>query len=103
MSVCWRSMANVCTCPSRKLANALPVPVTPGRSLPTVVKLNEPVGHGGWITLSRSHRQSSPSFRLCRPFSHDSESATSVTLVLKSDAVFVGDPSCWYPLGEKVG
>ncbi len=29
-------MAKVCTCPSRKLANALPVFATPGRSLPTV-------------------------------------------------------------------
>ena len=38
-----------------------------------------------------------------RPFSHVSESAISVTLVLKSEAVFVGDPICWYPLGANVG
>ena len=88
-------MAKVCTCPSRKLANALPVFATPGRSLPTVVKANDPVGQGGWITLSRSQRQSSPIFMVCRPFSHVSESATSDTLVLKSEAVFVGDPICW--------
>ena len=88
-------MAKVCTCPSRKLANALPVFATPGRSLPTVLKTNDPVGHGGWITLSRSHRQSRPIFTVWRPFSQDSESAICVTLVLKSDAVLFGDPSCW--------
>src|SRR5215467_7812525 len=96
-------MLKVCTCPSRKLARALPVFATPGRSLPTVVKAKLPVGHGGWITLSRSHRQSSPIFTACRPLSHVSESAISVTLVLKFEAVFVGDPSCWYPLGANVG
>ena len=88
-------MAKVCTCPSRKLANALPVLATPGRSLPTVLKANDPVGDGGWITLSRSHRQSSPIFMVWRPFSQVSESAICVTLVLKSEAVLFGDPSCW--------
>ena len=88
-------MAKVCTCPSRKLANALPVFATPGRSLPTVLKANDPVGHGGWITLSRSQRQSSPIFMVWRPFSQVSESAICVTLVLKSEAVLFGDPSCW--------
>ena len=88
-------MAKVCTCPSRKLAKALPVPATPGRSLPTVLKTNDPVGHGGWTTLSRSHRQSSPTFMVWRPFSHVSVSATWLTLVLKSEAVLLGDPSCW--------
>ena len=68
--------------------------VTPGRSLPTVVKANVPVGHGGWMTLSRSHRQSNPVFTVWRPFSQVSVSAISVTLVLKSEAVFVGDPIC---------
>ena len=87
-------MAKVCTCPSRKLANALPVPATPGRSLPTVLKANDPVGEGGWTTLRRSHRQSTI-FMVCRPFSQVSESAISVTLVLKFDWVFIGDPSCW--------
>jgi len=80
-------MAKLCTCPSRKLANALPVFATPGRSLPTVLKTNDPVGHGGWITPSRSHRQSSPIFMVWRPFSQVSESAICVTLVLKSEAV----------------
>jgi hypothetical protein len=32
---------------------------------------------------------------VCRPFNQVSESAISVTLVLNSDAVFVGDPICW--------
>src|SRR5262245_34408876 len=96
-------MAKVCTCPSRKLANALPVFATPGKSLPTVLNANDPVGDGGWTTLSRSHRQSSPIFMEWRPLSHVSESATCVTPVLKSEAVFVGDPSCWYPFGAKVG
>ena len=50
---------------------------------------------GGWITLSRSHRQSSPIFMVWRPFSQVSESAICVTLVLKSEAVLFGDPSCW--------
>ena len=49
----------------------------PGRSLPTVLKANDPVGDGGWITLSRSHRQSSPIFMVWRPFSQVSESAIS--------------------------
>ena len=89
------SIAKVCTCPSRKLANGLPVFVTPGKSLPTVLKTNDPVGHGGWITLSRSQRQSSPILTVWRPFSQVSESAICVTLVPKSEAVFVGDPSCW--------
>src|SRR5262245_571912 len=96
-------MLKVCTCPSRKLANAFPVFATPGRSLPTVVKINEPVGHGGWMTFNRSQRQSRPAFTVWRPFSHVSESATSVTPVLKSEAVLVGDPTCWYPAGAKVG
>ena len=87
-------MAKVCTCPSRKLANGLPVPVTPGRSLPTVLNVKVPVGHGGWITLSRSQRQSRPHLHGVAPFSQVSESAISVTLVLKFDAVLIGDPSC---------
>ena len=62
--------------------------------LPTVLNTNDPVGHGGWMTLSRSQRQSSPIFMVWRPFSHVSESAISVTPVLKSDAVLVGDPIC---------
>jgi hypothetical protein len=60
-----------------------------------VLKANDPVGQGGWITLSRSQRQSSPILKVCLPFSQVSESATSVTPVLKSDAVLTGDPSCW--------
>src|SRR4029453_6907467 len=95
-------MLKVCTWPSRKLANALPVFGTPGKSLPMVLKTNEPVGHGGWTTLSRSHRQSSPIFIVWRPFSQVSESATSVTLVPKSEAVLFGDPSCWQLLGAEV-
>ncbi len=60
-----------------------------------VLKANVPVGEGGWTTLRRSHRQSSPIFRVWLPFSHVNESASWVTLVLKSDAVLFGDPSCW--------
>src|SRR4029450_3993713 len=96
-------MLKDCTWPSRKLANALPVFATPGKSLPTVLKTNEPVGHGGWFTLSRSQRQSNPIFTVWRPLSHVSESAIWVTLVSKVEAVFIGDPSCWKPLGAKVG
>jgi hypothetical protein len=69
--------------------------VTPGRSLPTVVNAKFPVGHGGWMTFNRSQRKSSPIFRVWRPFSHVNESPTSLTLVLKFDAVFDGEPSCW--------
>ena len=68
-----------------------------------LVKAKNPVGQGGWITFSRSQRQSSPAFTVWRPFSHVSESATWVTLVLKSEAVVVGDPICWYPLAANVG
>ena len=56
--------------------------------------MNEPVGDGGWMTFSRSQRQSNPILTVWRPFTQVSESATSVTLVLKSDAVFGGEPSC---------
>ena len=73
----------------------MPVLATPGRSLPIALNVNEPVGDGGWITFSRSQRQSSPILIVWRPFSHVSESATSETLVLKFDAVFAGEPSCW--------
>ena len=73
----------------------MPVLATPGRSLPSALNVNEPVGDGGWMTFSRSHRQSSPILNVWRPFSQVSESATSETLVLKSDAVFGGEPSCW--------
>src|SRR5438034_6135769 len=55
------------------------------------------------MTLSRSHRQSRPIFTACRPFTQARESATSVTLVLKSDAVLGGEPSCWYPPTRNVG
>ena len=85
-------MENVWTCPSRKLASGAPVFVVPGRSLPNWLNVNEPVGDGGWITFSRSHRQPNPLLIVCRPFTHVNVSATSDTLVLKSDAVLIGDP-----------
>ena len=56
--------------------------------------MNDPVGDGGCTTFRRSQRRSAPILSVCRPFSHVSESAISVTLVPKSDAVFGGDPSC---------
>ena len=88
-------MENSWTWPSRKLASGVPVFGVPGRSLPIALKVNDPVGDGGWTTFRRSHRQSSPILSVCRPFNQVSESATSDTLVLKSDAVFGGEPSCW--------
>src|SRR4051812_10351382 len=98
-----RSIENSCTCPSRKLASGVPVLATPGRSLPTALNVNEPVGDGGWMTFKRSHLQSSPALIVWRPRTHVSESAASVTLVLKSDAVLGADPSCWYPPIKNVG
>src|SRR5215204_3845058 len=89
-----RSIVNSCTCLSRKLANGVLVLGTPGRSLPSWLKVNEPVGDGGWMTLSRCQRQSSPILKVCAPFTYVSESAISVTLVPKCDAVFDGEPSC---------
>src|SRR6186713_3583255 len=89
-----RSMENVWTCPSRKLASGAPVFVVPGRSLPSWLNVNDPVGDGGWTTFNRSHRQSKPAFTVWRPLTQVSVSAISLTLVLKSDAVLVGDPSC---------
>jgi len=77
------------------LASGIPVLATPGRSVNRLLNVNDPVGDGGWITFSRSHRQSSPSLKVCFPFSQVSESATSVTLVPKSEAVLTGEPSCW--------
>ena len=38
--------------------------------------------------------QSTPALIVCRPFTHVSVSAIWVTLVLKSVAVFAGEPSC---------
>ena len=55
------------------------------------------------MTFSRSQRRSAPIFSVCRPFSQVSVSAICVTLVLKSVAVFGGDPSCWYPAIRNVG
>ena len=66
----------------------------PGRSLNRLLKVKDPVGDGGCSTLRRSHRRSAPTLIVCRPFSQVSVSAISVTLVLKSVAVFDGDPSC---------
>src|SRR6266566_8932068 len=89
----WRSIEKFCTWPSRKLASGDPVSLTPGRSLPTALNVNAPVGYGGWMTFSRSHRQSNPHFRVWRLFNHVIESASSETLVLKFDAVLTGEPS----------
>jgi hypothetical protein len=94
ISSCCRSIENACTCPSRKLASGVPVFAVPGRSLPMALNVNAPVGDGGWITLSRCHRQSNPALTVCRPVTQVSVSATSVTLVLKVVAVLGGDPSC---------
>src|SRR5581483_347056 len=88
-------MENCWTSPRRKSASGMPVK--------TPVNEYEPYGDGGWTTLSRSHRQSSPSFSAWRPLIHERESATSDTPVLKSDCVFGGDPNCWSPLMTYVG
>ncbi|PYR40183.1 MAG: hypothetical protein DMF93_11740 [Acidobacteria bacterium] len=72
----------------------MPVVDAPGRSLPIALKVNDPVGDGGCITSSRSHRQSRPAFSVWRPVVHVSASVISVTLVVKFEAVFGGDPSC---------
>src|SRR6185436_2158236 len=103
MADCCRSTEKFCTWPSRKLASGVPVFAVPGRSLPSALNLNEPVGDGGWMTSSRSHRQSAPTFHVWRPTTHVSVSAISVTFVLKFDAVFGGEPSCWYPPIRNVG
>src|SRR3989442_14560121 len=103
ISDCCTSIEKFCTWPSRKLASGVPVLATPGRSLPSALNVNDPVGDGGWITFSRSQRQSSPIFIVWRPLIHVSVSATSETLVLKLVALFGGDPSCWYPLMRNVG
>src|SRR5450759_3562170 len=94
IGACWRSIEKLWTWPRRKLASPIPVFATPGRSEKRLLKVNDPVGDGGWTTFSRSQRQSSPIFTMCRPFSHVSESANSVTDVLKSETVFDGEPSC---------
>src|ERR1700730_17874688 len=97
-------MENIWAWPSRKLASGLPpVLVVPGRSLPIALNVNVPVGDGGWMAFSRSHRQSIPIFSVWRPFTHVKESATSVTLVLKFDAVLAGEPSGVQPLMTNVG
>ena len=81
----------------------MPVFAAPGKSLPIALNRNDPVGDGGWMTFRRSQRQSSPVLNVCRPANQVSESASSVTPVLKFDAVFGGDPSCWYPAMRNVG
>ena len=73
----------------------MPVLATLGWSVNRLLNVNDPVGDGGWMTFRRSHRQSNPILSEWRPLTHVSESATSETLVWKSDAVFAGDPSCW--------
>src|SRR5258707_12020 len=98
-----RSIENNWTCPSRKLATGVPVLVTPGRSLPMALNVNDPVGDGGWMTFSRSHRQSRPILNVWRPFSHVSESATWEPPGVKPGAVCGGEPSCVRPQMRKVG
>src|SRR5437879_13327756 len=88
---CCKSIENVWTWPSRKLASDVPVLATPGRSLNRLLNVNDPVGDGGWTTFSRSHRQSNPILSVWRPFSHVKESATSETLVSKCHAMFRGE------------
>ena len=88
-------MEKVCTCPSRKLANGVPVLAVPGRSVNRLLNVNDPVGEGGWMTSSRYHRRSAPTLMVCLPLSHVSVSAISVTLVLKSRGGVGGEPSCW--------
>ena len=66
----------------------------PGRSVNRLLNVNEPVGEGGWTTLSRAQRRSAPILIVWRPFNHVSVSAIAVTLVPKSVAVLAGDPSC---------
>src|ERR1700682_3543569 len=100
---CCRSIEKVWTRPSRKLASGVPVLGPPGWSVNRLLNVNDPVGDGGWITFSRSHRQSSPIFSVWRPFSQVNESATSETPVLKSDAVLGGEPSWGYPPMRNVG
>ena len=85
-----------CTCPSRKLANALPVPVRPGRSLPWVVKRKLPAGDGGWITSSDSKRESSPNLSACRPRCIENTSTTCITPVVESENVLAGSLD-WLP------
>ena len=91
---CCRSIENCWTWPSRKLASGVPVPVTPGRSVNRLLNVNEPVGDGGWTTFRRDHRKSAPTLIVWRPASQVSVSASWVTLVPKSVAVFGGEPSC---------
>ena len=57
--------------------------VVPGRSVNRLLKVNDPVGDGGWMTLRRS--SGGPlELELWRPFSHVNGSAIPVTLVLGS-------------------
>ena len=79
----------------KKAREGVPVFAVPGRSVKRLLKVNAPVGDGGWMTLRRSQRRSAPALMVWRPFTHVSVSAICVTLVLKSVAVFGGDPSCW--------
>ena len=50
--------------PSRKLASDVPVLAVAGRSVNRLLNVNDPVGDGGWMTLSRTHRMSAPSLTL---------------------------------------
>src|SRR5262249_13332727 len=100
---CWRSMENCCTCPSKKLASELPVPVTPLRFVNRVLKVNEPVGEGGCRTSSREIRLSTPNLMVCRPCCQAAVSAISVTSVRNDESVLAGGPSCWNPEIRKVG
>ena len=38
----------------------MPVLAAPGRSVNRLLKVNDPVGDGGWMTFSRSQRRSAP-------------------------------------------
>ena len=71
------------------------MPVTPGKSLPTVLKTNVPVGHGGWIDVEPLPAPVESHLHRVAALQPGERIGDLVTLVPKSDAVFIGDPSCW--------
>ena len=85
--LCCRSIWNVSTWPSRKLAIELPLLVTPCWFVPVVVNANDPVGFGGATAFNWYQRRSMPALKACA-LVNTTESTASHTagLVLREGA-----------------
>src|SRR5262249_12711279 len=96
-------MVNALTCPRRREAKALPLPVTVELLVPVVEKPKEPVGFGGLRTSSASRRMSVPNLIVCLCRTMVNVSRNSVVEVVKFEFAAVVGQICWKPATVKIG